>query len=74
MTNEKTTWPWDKHAATPEAKRLVARSSAERHLDKAMPKRWWHDMAFGWGGIAVLLLLVGSVVGLGWWVLSSILQ
>jgi len=74
MTERKDRFPWDKHAVTPEAEKLVARNSAERHLKKAMPDRWWHDMAFGWGGMAILLLVVASVLGLGWWVLSSILQ
>lgn len=64
MSDEKTTWPWDQNKVTPEAERLVAKNRAERNLERSFPKKWWHDVTFGWGGMAVIALLVGSVAAL----------
>lgn len=58
--------PWDKHHVSPEAEQLVARNRAERNLERSFPKKWWHDMAFGWGGIAVIALTIASVVALAY--------
>lgn len=52
--------PLDKNPVTPEAEQLVARNRAERSLDRSFPKKWWHDMAFGWGGIFLLFGLLAS--------------
>lgn len=34
MSDEKTTWPWDKHKVTPEALDVVAQASAAQRLRK----------------------------------------
>jgi len=60
MTNDR--FPWDKHHVTPQAERLVARSRAERNLEKSFPKKWWHDIVFGWGGILLIAALIASAV------------
>ncbi len=56
--------PWDKNRITPEAERLVAQNRAERNLDRSFPKKWWHDVTFGLGGLAVIALFLGSVAAL----------
>ncbi|WP_392731658.1 hypothetical protein [Stenotrophomonas rhizophila] len=58
--------PWDKNPVTPEAEQLVARNRAERNLERSFPKKWWHDMAFGWAGTGVIALVVGSVAVLAY--------
>lgn len=58
--------PLENRPVTPEAEQLVARNRAERNLERSMPKRWWHDAAFGWGGIGVFALIVGSVAVVAW--------
>ncbi|QEU34141.1 hypothetical protein [Stenotrophomonas maltophilia] len=52
--------PWDKNRITPEAERLVAQNRAERNLERSFPKKWWHDVTFGWGGAILLLALASS--------------
>lgn len=64
MTNNR--FPWDKSPVTLEAERLVAQNRAERNLERSFPHRWWHDMAFGWSGMAVIALIVGSVAVLAY--------
>ncbi|MDQ1062370.1 hypothetical protein [Stenotrophomonas sp. SORGH_AS_0282] len=53
--------PWDKNPVSPEAKSLVDRDRAARNLEKSMPRRWWHDIVFGWAG---LLIIAGLAVAL----------
>lgn len=43
MTNEKATWPWDKHAVSQEAEKLVAQSRAERNLARHHDGLTWKD-------------------------------
>ena len=64
MTNDRS--PWDKSPVTREAEQLVARNRAERNLERSFPKKWWHDIAFGWGGMAVIALIVGSAAALAY--------
>ncbi len=39
----------------------LKRDQAHANLEKLMPKKWWHDLVFGWGAMAVLALGFGSV-------------
>lgn len=64
MTNDR--FPWGKSPVTREAEQLVARNRAERNLERSFPKKWWHDIAFGWGGMAVIALIVGSAAALAY--------
>lgn len=74
MTASKDRFPWEKHTVSPEAERLVSRNQAELNLERSMPKRWWHDMLFGWAGWAVIALIAVSVFALGWLLLSGLTQ
>lgn len=38
----------------------MQRDQANANLEKIMPKKWWHDLVFGWGAVAVLTLGFGS--------------
>lgn len=64
MTNDR--FPWGNSPVTREAEQLVARNRAERNLERSFPKKWWHDIAFGWGGMAVIALIVGSAAALAY--------
>ncbi|TMN18464.1 hypothetical protein [Pseudoxanthomonas sp. X-1] len=46
----------------------IQQERTDAMLERSMPKRWWHDIVFGWGGVALLIALPASIL----WVLFSL--
>lgn len=41
--------------------RRIRHENLDRKLEAEFPKKWWHDIVFGWGGLIVLLGTLASI-------------